>query len=75
MKGDKGAVGYFGLSYVEQNPDVKAVESTAVAAASRPSRRSRTRATAVGSAAVHLCEELLYKDNAAVRSYVDFYRE
>ena len=27
VKGDKGAVGYFGLSYVEQNPDaVKAVE-------------------------------------------------
>ena len=34
VKGDKGAVGYFGLSYVEQNPDaVKASRSTAAVAA------------------------------------------
>jgi phosphate binding protein len=78
VKGDKGAVGYFGLSYVEQNPDaVKAVEVDGGAGCVPPSRE-----TVQDKSYKPLARPLFiyvknssYKDNAAVRSYVDFYVE
>ena len=55
VKGDKGAVGYFGLSYVEQNPDaVKAVEVDGDGCDTHRGDRAGQDLQAVGSAAVHL---------------------
>jgi phosphate binding protein len=78
VKGDKGAVGYFGLSYVEQNPDaVKAVEIDGGGGCVAPSKE-----TVQDKSYKPLARPLFiyvknsaYKDNAAVRSYVDFYVE
>jgi phosphate binding protein len=78
VKGDKGAVGYFGLSYVEQNPDaVKAVEVDGGGGCVAPSKE-----TVQDKSYKPLARPLFiyvknssYKDNAAVRSYVDFYIE
>jgi phosphate binding protein len=78
VKGDKGAVGYFGLSYVEQNPDaVKAVEIDGGGGCVAPSK-----GTVQDKSYKPLARPLFiyvknssYKDNAAVRSYVDFYIE
>ena len=78
VKGDKGAVGYFGLSYVEQNPDaVKAVEIDGGGGCVAPSKE-----TVQDKSYKPLARPLFiyvknstYKDNPAVRSYVDFYVE
>ena len=78
VKGDKGAVGYFGLSYVEQNPDaVKAVEVDGGGGCVSPSKE-----TVQDKSYKPLARPLFiyvkntsYKDNQAVRAYVDFYVE
>jgi phosphate transport system substrate-binding protein len=78
VKGDKGATGYFGLSYVEENKDaVKAVEVDGGDGCVAP-----TKETVQDGSYKPLGRELFiyvknssYKDNFAVRAYVDFYVE
>jgi phosphate binding protein len=78
VKGDKGAVGYFGLSYVEQNPDaVKAVEvdgGNGCVAPSKETVQDKTYKPLARPLFIYV-KHSSYKDNEAVRSYVDFYVE
>jgi phosphate binding protein len=78
VKGDKGAVGYFGLSYVEQNPDaVKAVEVDGGAGCVAPSAdtvQDKTYKPLARPLFIYV-NNASYRDGAAVRSYVDFYVE
>jgi len=78
VKGDKGATGYFGLSYVEQNPDaVKAVEVDGGAGCVAPSAdtvQDKTYKPLARPLFIYV-KNASYKDSAAVRSYVDFYVE
>src|SRR5215207_197240 len=78
VKGDKGAVGYFGLSYVEQNPDaVKAVEIDGGDGCVAPSKETVQDESykPLGRELFIYVKNSSYKDNPAVRSYVDFYVE
>jgi phosphate binding protein len=78
VKGEKGATGYFGLSYVEENKDaVKAVEIDGGSGCVAP-----TATTVQDGSYKPLGRELFiyvknssYKDSAAVRSFVDFFVE
>jgi phosphate binding protein len=78
VKGDKGAVGYFGLSYVEENKDsIQAVQIDGGDGCVAP-----TAATVQDGTYKPLSRELYiyiknsaYKDNPAVRGFVDFYVE
>jgi phosphate binding protein len=78
VKGDKGAVGYFGLSYVEENKDaIQAVQIDGGDGCVAP-----TAATVQDGTYKPLGRELFiyvknsaYKDNPAVRGFVDFYVE
>jgi phosphate binding protein len=78
VKGDKGAVGYFGLSYVEQNPDaVKAVEvdgGNGCVAPSKETVQDKTYKPLARPLFIYV-KHSSYKDSEAVRSYVDFYVE
>ena len=78
VKGDKGAVGYFGLSYVEQNPDaVKAVEvdgGDGCVAPSKETVQDKTYKPLARPLFIYV-KNSSYKDSEAVRSYVDFYVE
>jgi phosphate transport system substrate-binding protein len=78
VKGDKGAVGYFGLSYVEQNPDaVKAVEVDGGNGCVGPSKETvqdKTYKPLARPLFIYV-KHSSYKDSEAVRSYVDFYVE
>jgi phosphate binding protein len=78
VKGDKGAVGYFGLSYVEQNPDaVKAVEIDGGGGCVAPNKETvqdKTYKPLARPLFIYV-KNSSYKDNSAVRSYVDFYIE
>jgi phosphate binding protein len=78
VKGDKGAVGYFGLSYVEQNPEaVKAVEvdgGNGCVAPSKETVQDKTYKPLARPLFIYV-KNSSYKDNPAVRSYVDFYIE
>jgi phosphate binding protein len=78
VKGDKGAVGYFGLSYVEQNPDaVKALEidgGNGCVAPSKETVQDKTYKPLARPLFIYV-KNSAYKDNPAVRSYVDFYIE
>jgi phosphate binding protein len=78
VKGDKGGVGYFGLSYVEQNPDaVKAIEIDGGGGCVAPSKETvqdKTYKPLARPLFIYV-KNSSYKDNAAVRSYVDFYIE
>jgi phosphate binding protein len=78
VKGDKGAVGYFGLSYVEQNPDaVKAVEIDGGDGCVGPSKETvqdKTYKPLARPLFIYV-KNSSYKDNPAVRAYVDFYVE
>jgi ABC-type phosphate transport system substrate-binding protein len=78
VKGDKGAVGYFGLSYVEQNPDaVKAVEvdgGNGCVAPSKETVQDKTYKPLARPLFIYV-KNASYKDSEAVRSYVDFYVE
>jgi phosphate transport system substrate-binding protein len=76
VKGDKGAVGYFGLSYVEENKDaIKAVEVDDGDGCVTP-----TAATVQDKSYKPLARPLFiyvkhssYQDSEAVRSFVDFF--
>jgi len=78
VKGDKGAVGYFGLSYVEQNPDaVKAVEidgGDGCVAPSKETVQDKTYKPLARPLFIYV-KNSSYKDNQAVHAYVDFYVE
>ncbi|HYJ56562.1 MAG TPA: PstS family phosphate ABC transporter substrate-binding protein, partial [Mycobacterium sp.] len=78
VKGDKGAVGYFGLSYVEQNPDaIKAVEvdgGNGCVAPSKETVQDKTYKPLARPLFIYV-KNSSYKDSEAVRSYVDFYVE
>jgi phosphate binding protein len=78
VKGDKGAVGYFGLSYVEQNPDaVKAVEvdgGNGCVAPTAGTVQDKTYKPLARPLYIYV-KNSSYKDSEAVRSYVDFYVE
>jgi phosphate binding protein len=78
VKGDKGAVGYFGLSYVEQNPDaVKAVEIDGGDGCVGPSKETvqdKTYKPLARPLYIYV-KNSSYKDNPAVGAYVDFYVE
>jgi phosphate binding protein len=78
VKGDKGAVGYFGLSYVEQNPDaVKAVEIDGGDGCVGPSKETvqdKTYKPLARPLFIYV-KNSSYKDNPAVGAYVDFYVE
>ena len=78
VKGDKGAVGYFGLSYVEQNPDaVKAVEVDGGDGCVTPTAETvqdKTYKPLARPLFIYV-KHSSYKDSEAVRSYVDFYVE
>ena len=78
VKGDKGATGYFGLSYVEENKDaVKAAEIDGGDGCVAP-----TAATVQDGSYKPLGRELYiyvnnakYKENEALRAFIDFYVE
>jgi phosphate binding protein len=78
VKGDKGAVGYFGLSYVEQNPDaVKAIEvdgGKGCVAPTAETVQDKTYKPLARPLYIYV-KHSSYKDSEAVRSYVDFYVE
>ncbi len=78
VKGDKGAVGYFGLSYVEQNPDsIKAVEidgGDGCVAPSKETVQDKTYKPLARPLYIYV-KNSSYKDNPAVKAYVDFYVE
>jgi ABC-type phosphate transport system substrate-binding protein len=78
VKGDNGAVGHFGLSYVEENRDaVKAVEVDGGDGCVAPSTETVQNKTykPLGRPLFIYVKNSSYKDNQAVRSYVDFYVE
>jgi phosphate binding protein len=78
VKGDKGSVGYFGLSYVEQNPEsVKAVEidgGDGCVAPSKQTVQDKTYKPLARPLYIYV-KNSSYKDNPAVKTYVDFYVE
>jgi phosphate binding protein len=78
VKGDKGALGYFGLSYVEQNPEaVRAVEVDGGGGCVAPSKETvqdKTYKPLARPLYIYV-KHSSYKDNPAVRAYVDFYVE
>jgi phosphate binding protein len=78
VKGDKGAVGYFGLSYVEENADaIKPVEvdgGDGCVAPTKETVQDKTYKPLARPLFIYV-KNSSYKDNPAVRSYVDFYVE
>jgi phosphate transport system substrate-binding protein len=76
VKGDKGAVGYFGLSYAEQNPDaVKAIEvdgGNGCVAPSTQTVQDKTYKPLARPLFIYV-KHSSFKDSEAVRSYVNFY--
>ena len=78
VKGDKGATGYFGLSYVQENEGaIKAVEVDGGGGCVAPSKE-----TVQDGTYKPLSRELFiyvnnakYKENEALRTFVDFYVE
>lgn len=78
VKGDKGATGYFGLSYVEENPDsVKAVQVDGGGGCVAPSAETvQNKSYSPLSRPLFIyVKHTSYTDNAAVKAYVDFYVE
>jgi phosphate binding protein len=78
VKGDKGATGYFGLSYVEENPDaVKAIEVDGGNGCVAPSAETVQNETykPLGRPLFVYVKNTAYRDNEAVRSFVDYYVE
>ncbi|MGD7705332.1 PstS family phosphate ABC transporter substrate-binding protein [Microlunatus sp. Y2014] len=76
--GDKGAVGYFGLSYVEENPDkVKAVEIDSGNGCVAPSEKTVQDGTytPLGRPLFIYVANKSYKEKEAVKTFVDFYLE
>lgn len=78
VKGDKGATGYFGLSYVEENPDsVKAVQVDGGGGCVGPSAETvqNKSYTPLSRPLFIYVKHASYTDNPAVKAYVDFYVE
>lgn len=74
VEGDKGAIGFLGLSYVEENPDaIKAVEVEGV----YPSKETVQDGTytPLGRELYIYVNNAKYADNEALRTFVDFYLE
>lgn len=74
VKGDKGAVGFFGLSYVEENPDaVKAIKVNGV----YPSKTTVQDGTytPLGRELFIYVNNAKYAESEALRTFVDFYLE
>jgi phosphate transport system substrate-binding protein len=78
VKGDKGAVGYFGLSYVEENKDsIQAVQIDGGDGCVAPTAATVQDGTykPLGRELYIYIKNSAYKDNPAVRGFVDFYVE
>jgi phosphate transport system substrate-binding protein len=78
VKGDKGATGYFGLSYVEENPDaVKAVEIDGGEGCVAPTAETVQDKTykPLGRELFIYVNNAKYKESEALRSFVDYYVE
>jgi len=78
IKGDKGATGYFGLSYVEENKDaIRAVEVDGGDGCVAPTATTVQDGTykPLGRELFIYVKNSAYQDNPAVRSFVDFYVE
>lgn len=78
VKGDKGASGYFGLSYVEENPDsVKAVQVDGGDGCVAPSTETvqDESYTPLSRPLFIYVKHASYTDNPAVKAYVDFFVE
>jgi phosphate transport system substrate-binding protein len=78
IKGEKGATGYFGLSYVEENKDaIRAVEVDGGDGCVSPTAATVQDGTykPLGRELYIYVKNSAYKDNPAVRSFVDFYVE
>jgi phosphate binding protein len=78
VKGDKGAVGYFGLSYVEENKDsIQAIEVDGGDGCVAPTAATVQDGTykPLGRELYIYVKNSAYKDNPAVRGFVDFYVE
>ena len=74
VQGDKGAMGFFGLSYVEENPDaVKALEVNGI----YPSKETVLDGTytPLGRGLFIYVNNAKYAENEALRTFVDFYLE
>lgn len=74
VQGDKGAMGFFGLSYVEENPDaVKAIKVDGV----YPSKTTVQDGTytPLGRELYIYVNNAKYADSPALRAFVDFYLE
>ena len=74
VQGDKGAMGFFGLSYVEENPDViKAIKVDGV----YPSKETVLDGTytPLGRELFIYVNNAKYAENEALRTFVDFYLE
>lgn len=78
VSGDKGAVGYFGLSYVEENPDIiKAVQLDNGAGCVAPSKetvQSGEYAPLSRPLFIYVANNA-YTEKPQVKSFVDFYVE
>ena len=78
VAGDLGAMGFFGLSYVEENPDsVKALEIDGGAGCVYPSSDTVQDGTytPLGRPLFIYVNNASYADNEALRSFIDFYLE
>ena len=76
--GDVGAMGFFGLSYVEENPDaITAIEVDGGEGCVYPSKETVQDGTyqPLGRELFIYVNNANYADNEAVRSFVDFYVE
>ena len=74
VQGDKGAMGFFGLSYVEENPDaIKAVEVEGV----YPSKETVQNGTytPLGRELYIYVNNAKYAESEALRAFVDYYLE
>ena len=78
VSGDKGAVGFFGLSYVEENPGViTAVQVDSGAGCVAPSKETVQNGeyTPLGRPLFIYVANQAYTDKPQVKSFVDFYVE
>jgi phosphate binding protein len=78
VQGDKGAVGYFGLSYVEENQGkIKAAEIDGGSGCVAPSSKTVQDGTykPLGRPLFIYVNSKSYKDKAQLRDFIDFYVE
>ncbi|MFC7621523.1 PstS family phosphate ABC transporter substrate-binding protein [Microlunatus sp. GCM10028923] len=78
VQGDKGAVGYFGLSYVEENPGaIKAVEVDGGKGCVAPTSDTVQDGSyqPLGRSLFIYVNNAHYKDKAELRAFIDFYVE